>query len=267
MRPASGAAAPGAGRPAKRGLEPEAAAPPPAGRSSTPTSPPMARARRRGRWPGPGPRRRGRRGPRRPGRRPRRCARGRLARRRGRCPRTREPQAAGLGHLGGDQDAARLGELHGVAGEVEQDLAQPALVGVDLPPAAAGAAQAISRPFSRARGDSSSATPRSRPSSSIGRRVQLDAPGAQLGEVEHVVDQGEQVLAAVVQGRDIGPLLGGELGALQQPRHAQHAVQRRAEFVAERGQLLRADLGAVGPALGKGAERSAHGAQGLGARP
>ncbi len=46
--------------------------------------------------------------------------------------------------------------------------------------------------------------------------VQLDRRLAQLGEVQHVVDQGQQVVAAFAQRPDIGPLLGGQARALQQ---------------------------------------------------
>jgi hypothetical protein len=51
-------------------------------------------------------------------------------------------------------------------------------------------------------------------STSIGAGCSSTA-GAQLGEVQHVVDQGQQVLAAVAQRRDIGLLLGREPRAVQ----------------------------------------------------
>ncbi len=42
-----------------------------------------------------------------------------------------ETQAAIAGGLRQNQDAAGFGELHGVAGQVQQDLLEPHLVGLD----------------------------------------------------------------------------------------------------------------------------------------
>ena len=53
----------------------------------------------------------------------------------------------------------------------------------------------------------------------------------------------QQVLAGFAQRRDIGALLLGQAGALQQSGHAKHAVQRRAELVTQRSELLGADAG------------------------
>ena len=80
------------------------------------------------------------------------------------------------------------------------------------------------------------------------------------------LDQRQQVLAAVVQGGDIGPLLGGQLRAFQQPGHAQHAVQGRAELMAQRRQLLGADLGSRRSALRKGTKGLAHSPEWIGLR-
>ncbi len=68
------------------------------------------------------------------------------------------------------------------------------------------------------------------------RRAKLQLARLQPRQVEHLVDQPQQVLAGLLQGGDIALLCGVEPGAGQQPRHAQHAVQGRAELMAERGE-------------------------------
>jgi hypothetical protein len=62
--------------------------------------------------------------------------------------------------------------------------------------------------------------------------MEFHATRPELGKVQHVIDKGQQVLAAVVQGVNIGLLLGGESGAFKQARHPQYAVKRRAKFMA-----------------------------------
>ncbi len=88
--------------------------------------------------------------------------------------------------------------------------------------------------------------------------AEVHAAGAQLGVVQDVVDQAQQVLAALAQGGHIGPLFSREAGAVQQPGHAQHPVQGGAELVAERCEVLRRDAGAgVRKRLGHGATLAA----------
>jgi hypothetical protein len=70
---------------------------------------------------------------------------------------------------------------------------------------------------------------------------QVHPPGAQAREIEHVVDQRQQMVAALLERADIGALLVGQLGAFQQPRHAQHAIQRGAELMAQRAELFGGD--------------------------
>ena len=74
--------------------------------------------------------------------------------------------------------------------------------------------------------------------------VQFQLAGFDLGEVEDVVDQGQERLAAAAAGFDEAPLPLVELGVAQQFRHADDAVQGRAQLVAHRGQELA--LGAAG---------------------
>ena len=86
--------------------------------------------------------------------------------------------------------------------------------------------------------------------------VQLDLPGFELGDVENFVDQGEQFVAGAVDGFHIVALLGRQRGAQQQLGHAQHAVHRGADFVADLGQEfgLGFQLGAAGGEVAAGAE-------------
>ncbi len=63
-----------------------------------------------------------------------------------------------------------------------------------------------------------------------------DLAGFDLGQVEHVVQQGHQVAAAIEDGLHLIALLGGEGAHLQHLRHAENAVQRRADLVAHIGE-------------------------------
>jgi hypothetical protein len=158
---------------------------------------------------------------------------------------------AGVGHLQaqahlargggsrrcGEEDAALIGQFHRVAGEVEQDLAKATVVGQqqrnrsargpgDLDPRCVGA------------GRKQFAYTLQQGLDIGGRRLQPHWLTLQLGIVEHVVDQGQQVFAAVAQRLEIGRLAGVEAGFRQEARHTEHAVEGRADFVAERGQQL-----------------------------
>ncbi len=65
-----------------------------------------------------------------------------------------------------------------------------------------------------------------------------------LRKVQDIVDDAEQALARAVHGVNEAALLGTEIGALQQLRHAQHPVHRRANLVTHFRQEF--GLGAVG---------------------
>ena len=74
---------------------------------------------------------------------------------------------------------------------------------------------------------------------SVGRVFDVEASGLDLRQVEHVVDQIEQLRAALGDGVDRVPLCRGQGGvALQELCVAEHAVQRRAQLVAHVGQEL-----------------------------
>ena len=141
--------------------------------------------------------------------------------------------------LGGDGDGAFLGELVGVARQVEQRLAKPDLVGVD---------RAEVRP---AIDDNTIAVLRRHRLDRLGHvldqrrqrerfEMKLHSPRLDLGEVENVVDQREQVPARAEHPIERLDVLLQRLGIL--PQHlgdADDGVERRAQLVAHAGEELR----------------------------
>ena len=74
---------------------------------------------------------------------------------------------------------------------------------------------------------------------SVGGRLDVDEAGLDLRQVEHVVDQVEQVRAALRDRVERFALRRAQRAiALQQLRVANHAVERRAQLVAHVGQEL-----------------------------
>ena len=69
-------------------------------------------------------------------------------------------------------------------------------------------------------------------------RLQLDTAALQLGQVQHVVHQPEQMVGAFAQRLQIGRLGQVERGRGEQAGHADHPVQRRPYFMAEQGEDL-----------------------------
>ena len=75
-------------------------------------------------------------------------------------------------------------------------------------------------------------------------RRYVETPGLDLGEIEHVVEDRHQRLAAVENRLDLVALLGREIARGHDLRHAENAVERRADLVADIGEKGR--LGLVG---------------------
>ena len=148
---------------------------------------------------------------------------------------------AGFHHEG---DAAALGELDAVAGEIEQHLAQPHRIadhaarqrvieiGRDLEALALRPRrQELDRLLDQRR--------------QIERpRLEIEPAGLDLGEIENFLDQRRQRLARGLHRLGIGRLLGRERGIEQQIGHADDAVERRANLVRHHGQEPR--FGAAG---------------------
>ena len=89
--------------------------------------------------------------------------------------------------------------------------------------------------------------------------IQVELAGLDLGEVEDVVDHGQQVIGRELHHAEVLALLGGQLGVEGQLGHADDAVHRRADLVAHVGQELALGAGGgLGGLLGL-----AHGGLGL----
>src|SRR5829696_900920 len=145
--------------------------------------------------------------------------------------RKREHAVAAL--LDDHPDAAGLGELHRVAGEVDEDLAQPILVADDarrhLRRDEGRDLDALALGFGRKQLDH--ALDHGTEVERLGE--EFDPAGLDLREVEDLVDEREERLPRGLHGADIGRLLGAGRGVEEEPGHADDAVQRRAELVAD----------------------------------
>ena len=110
-----------------------------------------------------------------------------------------------------------------------------------------------SSPFSSACGPSACSTSPSTSASTTGAGVDVHPAGLDLGEVEDVVDQAQQVRARAVDRAGELDLPGGEVGVRvlgEQPRQQQQRVQRGAQLVAHVGQELGLVLAGLGELLG-----------------
>ena len=131
-----------------------------------------------------------------------------------------------------------VGELDGVAHQVEQDLPQPAGVAdqgvghlrlhvVDqLQPLRVGP-----------HGQGPQGVTDRRPQREVGR-VQLELAGLDLGEVEQVVDEAEQVVGRGLDRLEALPLVLGQRRVEDQLGHAEDGVHGGADLVADVGQEL-----------------------------
>ena len=72
-----------------------------------------------------------------------------------------------------------------------------------------------------------------------GLELELDVAGLDLGQIEQVVDDRQQVLAVRLHGLELLPLLGGQRTAephQDRPGEPEHGVERRAQLVAHAGE-------------------------------
>ena len=121
----------------------------------------------------------------------------------------------GLDH---DADAAGLGELDGIAGEIEQHLAEPRGVADD----------ARGQPLVDVGGDLQALGLRARAEQlddvldqAVERerlRLEFELAGLDLGEIENLLDQRQQRVAGRLGGLDVGGLLRGERRVVQKTR-------------------------------------------------
>ena len=160
--------------------------------------------------------------------------------------RQRRPGGAVLRRHRVDQQphAAAVGELDRVADQVEQHLLEPLRVRLD-PDRQVRRQRHLEQQRARAR-----LRLHQRPHvldelvqvERMGR--ELEPAGLQLGQVEHVVEDVQQVLAGLARDLQVLALLRIERRAVQQRHHAQQAVEGRAQLVAHVGQ--EGALGAAG---------------------
>ncbi len=146
----------------------------------------------------------------------------------------------------GDGDAARFGELHRVAGKVEQHLTQAALVGQNVGRVGGDGPHDLQTLVVSPRAEQFCDAAR-QAFHIDGSRVELQLAGLQPGVVEQVVDQAQQVFGGIAGGLGIGALGTVEAGPRQEADHADDAVQRRAHLVAHQAQE-----GVGAAALGRG---------------
>ena len=146
--------------------------------------------------------------------------------------------------LGGEHHFANVGELDRVAEQVHQHLAEAG----DVAEQAVGKRRIDEEgelePLPRRRlGDQVEGRLDARPQIE-GMPLQLQTAGVDLGEVEDVVDDAEQRLAARADDGGELALARRQIGVEQQAAHADHRVHRRADLVAHRRQERA--LGGVG---------------------
>jgi hypothetical protein len=147
---------------------------------------------------------------------------------------------------GHDKDLATFGELDGITDEIDQDLANAtgiaAEVGGDIGLDEAGQFEAFFVGFAGEHFDGGF---------DHLTEVQvgfLDGEGAvfDLGEVEEVIDDGEQGFAAGLDGAGEFSLLGGEGGIEEQPVHAKDGIHGGANFMTDVGEEDRFGAGGGG---------------------
>jgi hypothetical protein len=153
-----------------------------------------------------------------------------------------EHQAA-VGLVDLQRHAALRGELDRIADEVEDDLAQAVRIGHD----------AASRGGCDMAGDVDAlfvGARRHQFHRVLEQVMQIGLDGTQLeaarldgGEVQQILHEAEQGGAGTAHGGDVALLLWRQRRALQKVGHAENAVQRRAQFVADHGE--EAGLGAA----------------------
>jgi len=141
-------------------------------------------------------------------------------------------------------DLAALGELHGVAGKIREDLPQTSGVAArphrKLRLRQVGQLQALAVGAFREQlehvlhGDAQLEVD----------LLQVDLAGLDLGEVQNIVDDRQEPFPGSADRLGVLPLHRGEPGVEQQPGHADDAVHRSADLVTHGGE--KRALGAIG---------------------
>ena len=143
-----------------------------------------------------------------------------------------------------DDDLAGGGEFDAVAEQVDEHLAQPGHVAEDLRRhAVVHLVGQVELLFRRLGGQQIQGVLDAR-AQVEGLVLQFELAGFDLGEIQDVVDDGEEGFAAGVDGFHVTALLGGQGRLQEQAGHGDDAVHGGADFVAHVGQEL--GLGAGG---------------------
>ncbi len=158
-------------------------------------------------------------------------------------------RAAGAGSdVGLHEHLPRLGELHRIADEVHDDLAEPGHVTHHhVRHGIVDEVGQIEPLLGRPAGEQVERRLHAFPEIE-GLLLQLEPAGLDLGVVEDVVDDPQQGVAAGAHGLDEVALLVVQLRVEEQARQPDHRVHRRADLVAHIGEEL-----ALGPGAGFGA--------------
>ena len=131
-----------------------------------------------------------------------------------------------------------VGELDGVADQVEQDLPQPAGVADQgVGHVRLHVADQLQPLLVGPHGQGPQGVADRRPQREVGR-VQLQLAGLDLGEVEQVVDDAEQVVGRGLDRLEALPLVLGQRRVEGQLGHAEDGVHGGADLVADVGQEL-----------------------------
>ena len=151
-----------------------------------------------------------------------------------------------------DEDLSLGGELDRVVQEIDQDLAQPRGVALDHGRHGGIDLAADLQPLAHRLG--SQQIDRLLHASAEGERRRFDdqLAGLDFREIQNVVQQSEQRLAAAADRAHVFALLGGQPGAGEDAGHANDGVHRRADLMAHVGQELALEpVGALRLFLGR----------------
>ncbi|MCX7161600.1 MAG: hypothetical protein NT083_00925 [Rhodocyclales bacterium] len=135
-----------------------------------------------------------------------------------------------------DVDFAVFGELDGIVGIVDQHLAEPQRVADDIHRNVAGDVEDQFQPLLPGFfADHADHAGQGGFQFEVGL-LDGELAGLDLGNVENVVDDAQQMLARELDLLDVFALVGRHCGHQHQVRHADDAVHRRADFVAHVGE-------------------------------
>ena len=159
-----------------------------------------------------------------------------------------------VGHglrVDGHGDAALFGEFDGVADQVEHDLHEPHRVAHESVGYLVGdVAAEIESLFLGAQGERFEGVAK-QVTQGQGRGLQAEFACFNLGEIEDVVDDGQQRGGRDADGFQVIALLRAQVGLQRQVGHAHDAVHRRADFMTHVGQeLALGPIGSLGGFLG-----------------